>query len=202
MDSMMDKPTVFVVDDDPVNRNLLRRLMESVDLAVESFATAREFLDAFQPDRRGCLLLDVRMPGMSGIELQKELVDRRIDLPVIIVTGHSDVQMAVSAMKRGAFDFIEKPINNQPFLDLVQKALKEGIRLAGKRSRKADIDRRLALLTPRERQVLDHVAAGKANKQIAHELGISQRTVEVHRARVMKKIQAKSLADLMKMVIG
>lgn len=202
MESMMDKPTVFVVDDDQVNRDLLQCLMESVDLAVETFASAREFLDAFQPGRCGCLLLDVRMPGMSGIELQKELAHRRIDLPVIIVTGHSNVQMAVGAMKKGAFDFIEKPFNNQQLLDLVQKAMKEDVSLAGERSRKAEIDKRLSLLTPRERQVLDQITAGKPNKQIAHELGIGQRTVEVHRARVMKKIQAKSLADLMKMVIG
>lgn len=202
MESMMDKPTVFVVDDDQVNRDLLQCLMESVDLAVETFASAREFLDAFQPDRCGCLLLDVRMPGMSGIELQKELAHRRIDLPVIIVTAHSNVQMAVGAMKKGAFDFIEKPFNNQQLLDLVQKAMKEDVSLAGERSRKAEIDKRLSLLTPRERQVLDQITAGKPNKQIAHELGIGQRTVEVHRARVMKKIQAKSLADLMKMVIG
>ena len=198
----MNKPTVFVVDDDQSNRDLLQCLMESVDLAIETFVSAREFLDAFQPGRCGCLLLDVRMPGMSGIELQKELADRRIDLPVIIVTGHSNVQMAVSAMKKGAFDFIEKPFNNQQLLDLVQKAMKEDVSLAGERSRKAEIDKRLSLLTPRERQVLDQITAGKPNKQIAHELGIGQRTVEVHRARVMKKIQAKSLADLMKMVIG
>ena len=202
MDSMMDKPTVFVVDDDPVNRDFLGRLMESVDLAVETFGTAREFLDAFQPDLRGCLLLDVCMPGMSGIELQRELADRRIDLPVIIVTGHSDVQMAVTAMKRGAFDFIEKPINNQQLLDLVQKAMKLDASLAEELSRQAEIDKRLSLLTPRERQVLDLIAAGKPNKQIAHDLGISQRTVEVHCAGLMKKIQAKSLADLMKLVIG
>ena len=202
MDSMMDEPTVFVVDDDQANRDLLRHLMDSVDLAVETFCSAREFLDAFQPDRRGCLLLDVRMPGMSGIELQKELAARGIDLPVIIVTGHSDVQMAVTAMKRGAFDFIEKPINNQQLLDLVHKAMKLDASLAEEMSRKAEFDKRLSLLTPRERQILDLIAAGKANKQIAHDLGISQRTVEVHRAKVMKKIQAKSLADLMKMVIG
>ena len=202
MDSMMDEPTVFVVDDDQANRDLLRHLMDSVDLAVETFCSAREFLDAFQPDRRGCLLLDVRMPGMSGLELQKELAARGIDLPVIIVTGHSDVQMAVTAMKRGAFDFIEKPINNQQLLDLVHKAMKLDASLAEEMSRKAEFDKRLSLLTPRERQILDLIAAGKANKQIAHDLGISQRTVEVHRAKVMKKIQAKSLADLMKMVIG
>ena len=199
---MSKKPTVFVVDDEQANRDLLQRLMVSVDLAVETYPSAREFLAAFQPDRRGCLLLDVRMPGLSGIELQKELAERRIDLPVIIVTGHSDVRMAVNAMKRGAFDFIEKPVNNQHLLDLVQKAMKEDVRLARERSRKAEFDKRLSHLTPRERQVLDLICAGKPNKQIAHGLGISKRTVEVHRARVMKKIKAKSLPDLMKMVIG
>ena len=183
----MDKPKVFVVDDDQSNRDLLQRLMESVKLAVETYPSARKFLAAIRPDCRGCLLLDVRMPGMSGIELQKELTARQIDLPVIIVTGHSDMRMAVSAMKRGAFDFVEKPINNQHVLDLVHRAMSDDANKAEDQSRKVEIDTRLSLLTPRERQVLDLIAAGKANKQIAHELSISQRTVEVHRAKAMKK---------------
>jgi FixJ family two-component response regulator len=196
---MTPEPTVFVVDDDQAVRRFLCGLIASVDLRVEAYASAREFLDAYEPGRPGCLLLDIRMPGMSGLELQKELAERAIGLPVIILTGHGDVQLAVHAMKAGAVDFIEKPFNNELLLDRVQSAVAESVEADSTRVRRDQIMGRVALLTPRERQVLDMVVAGKTNKGVARRLDISDKTVEIHRARVMEKMQAKSLADLVKM---
>ncbi len=197
---MTPEPTVFVVDDDQAVRRFLCGLIASVDLRVEAYASAREFLDAYEPGQPGCLLLDIRMPGMSGLELQKELAERAIDLPVIILTGHGDVQVAVHAMKAGAVDFIEKPFNNELLLDRIQKAVAEGVEADSTRARQDEIMGRVELLTPRERQVLDMVVAGETNKGVARRLDISDKTVEIHRARVMEKMQAKSLADLVKMV--
>lgn len=197
---MTPEPTVFVVDDDHAVRRFLCGLIASVDLRVEAYASAREFLDAYEPGRPGCLLLDIRMPGMSGLELQKELAERAIDLPVIILTGHGDVQLAVHAMKAGAVDFIEKPFNNELLLDRVQNAVAESVEADSTRVRRDQIMGRVDLLTPRERQVLDMVVAGETNKGIARRLDISEKTVEIHRAKVMEKMQAKSLADLVKMV--
>ncbi len=194
------KPTVFVVDDDPAVRDSLRWLLASVDLDVETYASAPEFLDAYDPDKPGCVLVDVRMPGMSGLELQEELASRSTKLPVIIITGHSDVQMAVRAMKGGAFDFIEKPFNDQALLDLVQKALERNRETIEAQVEHEHIQRRFDLLSPRERQVLDLIVSGEPNKRIAFNLGLSEKTVEAHRARVMEKTEAGSLADLVKMV--
>jgi FixJ family two-component response regulator len=197
---MTREPTVFVVDDDEAVRRFLGGLIASVGLRVEAYASAREFLDAFEPGAPGCLLLDIRMPGMSGLELQKELAEREVRLPVIILTGHGDVQVAVHAMKAGAVDFIEKPFNNELLLDRIQKAVAESVEADGVRVKHDEITSRIKLLTPRERQVMDLVVAGETNKGVARRLDISEKTVEIHRARTMEKMRAKSLADLVKMV--
>jgi FixJ family two-component response regulator len=197
---MKPEPTVFVVDDDEAVGDFLSHLIVSVGLKVETYASAEEFLDAHEPGRPGCLLLDIRMPGMSGLELQQELAAREIRIPVIILTGHGDVQVAIHAMKAGAVDFIEKPFNNELLLDRIQKAVAESVQAETTRVKWDEIALRMKLLTPRERQVLDMVVAGETNKSVARHLDISERTIEIHRAKVMEKMQAKSLADLVKMV--
>ncbi len=197
-----ENPTVYVVEDDETNRELMRDLFESVDLRVELFPSGDAFLAAMPVRGPGCILLDVRMPGISGLDLQARLSDAKLDLPIIIVTAHGDTQMAVRAMKEGAFDFVEKPINNQILLDTVNKALTESRRMGAEIREQESIQKRLDLLTPRETDVLRMIAQGKLNKQIAFELGITQRTVEVHRARVMEKIQAKTVADLLRTVMS
>ena len=197
---MNPEPTVFIIDDDEAVRRFLSGLIASVGLHVETYASAQEFLDADEPSQPGCLLLDIRMPGMSGLELQKELASRNIRIPIIMLTGHGNVQVAVHAMKAGAVDFIEKPFNNELLLDRIQMAVAESVDADTTRVKRDEIAHRMELLTPRERQVLDIVAAGETNKGIARRLDISEKTVEIHRARVMEKMQAKSLADLVKMV--
>ncbi len=197
-----DEPVVFVVDDDRAARESLSWLIGSVHLRVQSFASAAEFLAAYPPGRPGCVIADVRMPGLSGLDLQAELRRRGIDLPVIVVTGHGDVPMAVRAMKAGAVDFVEKPFNDQVLIDLVQNAVKQSLASRRNEREKREWRARLEQLTPRERQVLDMIAAGESNKNIAHALGISEKTVEAHRAHVMDKMQAKSFAELMKLVIA
>lgn len=197
---MNPEPTVFIIDDDEAVRRFLSGLIASVGLHVETYASAQEFLDADEPSQPGCLLLDIRMPGMSGLELQKELASRNIRIPIIILTGHGNVQVAVHAMKAGAVDFIEKPFNNELLLDRIQMAVAESVDADTTRVKQDEIAHRMELLTPREHQVLDIVAAGETNKGIARRLDISEKTVEIHRARVMEKMQAKSLADLVKMV--
>ncbi len=194
----VSEPTVFIVDDDDAVRRFLSGLIESVELRVEAFASARDFLEAYQPGQPGCLVLDVRMPGMSGLELQRELADRAIDLPVIILTGHGNVQLAVHAMQAGAIDFVEKPFDNELLLDRIQKTVAESVRAGGERIKRIEIAERMLLLTPREREVLDLVVAGQTNKGAARHLDISDKTVEIHRANVMRKMQAKTLADLVK----
>jgi two-component system response regulator FixJ len=195
------EPTVFIVDDDEEVRDALELLMESIGLAAQSFASAQAYLDAFDPGRPGCVVLDVRMKGMSGLELQRRLSEEPLFPPIIVVTGHGDVPMAVRAVKAGAVDFIEKPFNEQLLLDAVHRALEQDAEHRGEASRLADITERLARLTPREREILDEVAAGKRNKVIAADLGISQSTVEAHRAKVMEKMEAHSLSDLMRMLL-
>ena len=197
---MMPEPTVFVVDDDEAVRYFVRGLIGSVRLRVETYASAREFLADARGESPGCVVLDIRMPGMSGLELQHKLNTRGIDLPVIVLTGHGDVRLAVHAMKAGAVDFIEKPFNNELLLDRVQKAVIRSIELYEGRMKRDHILARLDRLTSRERQVLDLIVAGESNKRIAGCLRISEKTVEFHRARVMEKMIAKSFADLVKMV--
>jgi two-component system, LuxR family, response regulator FixJ len=194
-------PTVFVVDDDNAVRNSLRLLLKSVGLASQPLGSAAEFLDTYRPSQPGCLVLDVRMPGMSGLELQRELNLRGATIPVIFITGHGDIPMAVEAMQQGAFDFLAKPFRDQELIDRVQRALaKDGTTRSALQERER-IRERLESLTPREREVLSLMTQGKPNKIMAHELGVSQRTVEIHRARVMEKSGAGSLAQLVRMVM-
>ena len=198
---MNSKATVFVVDDDQAMRNSLQWLIESVGLRVETYASADEFINNYYPGRAGCLLLDVRMPGMSGLELQELFVEQEIRIPIIIITGHGDVPMAVRAMKAGAVEFIEKPFNDELLLESIRNALSLDMEQRATQSERAEIAARLAQLTPREHEVMEMVTDGKANKEIAQFLGVSAKTVEAHRARVMEKMQADSLADLVKMAI-
>ena len=197
---MPPEPTVFVVDDDEAVCRFLRWLMTSHGFRVKTYASAEEFLDAYEPGQPGCLVLDVRMTGMSGLELQKEMAAREPRLPIIIITGHGDVQMAVQALKIGAFDFIEKPFDYEVFLDQVRTAVDESVRIHDEDARRAETTKRLQLLTPRERQVMEMIAAGETNRSIAFHLGLSEKTVEAHRAKVMQKMQADSLADLIRKV--
>ena len=198
----MTEPIVYVVEDDEINRELMKDLFESVDLHVEAFETGNLFLEALPINGPGCILLDVRMPGISGLDLQAMLSKERLDLPIIFVTAHGDTQMAVRAMKAGAFDFVEKPINNQLLLETTNKAIEKSRKLGAEHAEQDDIQKRIDLLTPRESEVLKMIALGKFNKQIAFDLGITQRTVEVHRARVMEKMQAKTIADLLRTVMS
>ncbi|NLG76189.1 MAG: response regulator transcription factor [Xanthomonadaceae bacterium] len=195
------RPTIFIVDDDAAVRDALKLLLRSVGQAVETFGSAQEFLDAYSEDRPGCLVLDIRMPGMSGLELQQKLNERHSILPIIFITGHGDVPMAVEAMQAGAVDFIQKPFRDQDLIDRINQALEKDSSNRAALGERNDIRRRLDTLTPREREVLDLVVHGKANKVIAGDLKLSQRTVEIHRARVMEKMQASSLAHLVRMVL-
>ncbi|HVS14119.1 MAG TPA: response regulator [Thermoanaerobaculia bacterium] len=196
-----EPPTVFVVDDDDDFRDSVSMLCESVGLRVESFSSASEFLDGASPDRRGCLVLDIRMPGMSGLELQRELVERGASWPILFMTGHGDVPMAVTALKAGAFDFLTKPFSHQDLLDRIHSALRFAEEERSREVRREELVERFATLTPREREVMELVVQGLANKVVANRLGISQRTVEIHRAQVMEKMAAESLADLVRMAV-
>jgi RNA polymerase sigma factor (sigma-70 family) len=198
---MSQDMTVFVVDDDQAMRGSLQWLIESVGMKVQTYESAQAFLDAYYPGRAGCLLLDVRMPGMSGLELQEYLVRREIRLPVIIITGHGDVSMAVKAMKAGAVDFIEKPFDDEELLNSIRNAVQHDEKRRALRARRADIAARMAELTPREHEVMAMVTDGKSNKEIATSLGVSAKTVEVHRARVMDKMRADSLAELVRLAL-
>ena len=192
-------PIVFVVDDDDAVRDSLRDLLDSVGLKVATYASALAFLTAHKATQRGCLVLDIRMPGMSGLELQERLNRSGSTLPIVFITGHGDVPMAVEAMKRGAVDFIQKPFRDQELLDRINLALEQNRQRRDADETRHDIARRLATLTRREREVMDMVIQGKANKVIAIDLGLSQRTVEVHRSHVMDKMKARTLADLVRM---
>jgi two-component system response regulator FixJ len=199
---MSQDPTVFIVDDDEEVRDAIKLLMISVGLAARTFASAQDYLDHFDPDEPGCLILDIRMKGMSGLDLQERLGAEPSHPPIIIITGHGDVPMAVRAVKAGAVDFIQKPFNEQVLLDAVHRAIEQDAQRRGRASQLADIQERLGKLTPREREIMDMVVAGKRNKVIAIDLGISQSTVEAHRAKVMEKMQAGSLSELMRMMLS
>jgi FixJ family two-component response regulator len=194
--------TVFVVDDDDAVRNSLRMLLKSASMHSEGSASAQEFLSKYDTSQTGCLVLDVRMPGMSGLELQHELNLRGAAIPVIFITGHGDIPMAVEAMQHGAFDFLQKPFRDQELLDRVQRALARDTEYRARLRHTDRIRERLASLSPREREVLDLVTQGKANKMVAGDLGVSQRTVEIHRAHVMQKMEAGSLAELVRMMMA
>jgi RNA polymerase sigma factor (sigma-70 family) len=198
---MNGEPTVFVVDDDQAMRHSLEWLIESVGLRVRTFGSADEFLQSCYPGQAGCLLLDVRMPGMSGLELQSYLAHREIRLPVIIITGHGDIAMAVKAMQAGALNFIEKPFNDEALLSSIRAALDVDVRQRAARRQRAEIAARLAELTPREHEVMEMVTEGRSNRDIAAALGVSAKTVEAHRAKVMDKMRAESLAELVRMVL-
>lgn len=196
----MTAPTVFVVDDDEAVRGGLQQLLQAIGLNVQTYASADEFLASYRPGQPGCLVLDIRMPGMGGLDLQEQLARQGIQLPIIFLTGHGDVPAAVRALKAGAMDFLEKPFNSQVLLDLVQQAIRRDADARTRSAEESQITRRLRTLTAREREVLDRMTGGKANKVIAMELGISERTVEFHRGKIMKKMQARSLAELINMV--
>ena len=194
-------PTIYVVDDDEGVRNSLRFLLKSVGLTTRTLASAREFLDTYKPGQPGCVVLDVRMPGMSGLELQQQLNLRGAIIPVIFITGHGDIPMAVEAMQHGAFDFLQKPFRDQDLIDRIQRALERDARNRATLAQHDRIRERFDSLTPREREVLTLMTRGKPNKVMAADLGVSQRTVEIHRARVMEKTGAASLAQLVRMVM-
>ena len=193
--------TVFVVDDDAPVRDSLAFLLEAAGFPVRTFASAEAFLDALRPDWQGCLLTDVRMPGLSGVELQETLSRRGVELPVIVMTGHGDVPLAVRAMKAGAVDFLEKPFDDAQLIERLEQCRAEDAARRARRAARARRREALERLTPRERQVLACLVAGKPNKIIAAELGISPRTVEVHRARVLEKLGARSLPELVRIAL-
>lgn len=193
---------VFVVDDDQAMRNSLKWLIESVGMNVETYSSAAEFIDSYYPGRAGCLLLDVRMPGMSGLELQEYFIQHQINIPIIIITGHSDVPMAVRAMKAGAVDFIEKPFNDEVLLESIRTALSIDVEQRSTQAERAEIATHLANLSPRELEVMEMVTDGCSNREIAQKLGVTSKTVEAHRSRVMEKMRADSLAELVKMAVA
>jgi len=197
---MSEKPTIYIVDDDDAMRKSLSMVMRSADFESKTYATAQGFLNEYDQTGPGCLLLDVRMPGMTGLELQTLLPTLHIQLPVIIMTGHGDVATAVRAMKAGAIDFIEKPFEHESLLTRIHECVNQSLRHQKLQKHQAGI-KRLNLLTPREREVMDLLAQGKINKSIAHQLGISIRTVEAHRANLMTKLHVHSLADVIRIAL-
>lgn len=189
-------PTIFIVDDDEAMRQSTHWLLKSVHLTSVMYATAQDFLSHYSPEQPGCLLLDVRMPGMSGLDLLDHLRANHIDIPVIIMTGHGDIQMAVRALKNGALDFVQKPFNNQEMLDRIQCALRLDQENRAKRLGSQDLHDRLAKLTLREREILGHIKSGKSSKLIARELDISPKTVDVHRIHIMRKLNIHHAVEL------
>ena len=197
---MDSTPTIFLTDDDPAIRDAVGLLLRTHGLAMESFPNAIDFLESDAIHRPGCLLLDVRMPGMSGLDLQKRLQAMSCRMPIIFITGHGDVPMAIRAMKAGAFDFLEKPFQAETLLDRIHEALALDAQERRRQTQRNEVCARMALLSPREQEVMERVAAGQYNKVIAAELGISISTVEIHRKRVMEKLQAESLSELIRML--
>ena len=197
----MTEPTVFIIDDDPGMQRSLSVLVRSISLNVETFASAQAFLDAVTPERHGCLILDLRLPGMSGRELQSQLYQRGIDLPIIFLSGHGDIETAVAAIKEGAVDFLEKPCSGQRLLDQVQAALRLGEERRRRSQRLDAVRLRLQRLSKGEYDVLQGIVAGKLYKTIAKELGLSYKTVEARRARIVKKMEVESLPELIRAVL-
>ena len=189
-------PLVYLVDDDEAVRDSLGMLFQSIGLKHESYPSARDFLQHYDPTRHACLVADIRMPGLSGLELQQRLNEQQAEIPIIFITGHGDVPMAVTAMKSGATDFVQKPFRDQDLIDRINKALDRDRDRRKSHAEHDEIRARIAQLTPREAEVMQRVVRGQANKVIAMDLGVSQRTVELHRARVMRKLKMRSLADL------
>ena len=198
---MISRATVFIVDDDPAVRDSLGLSLRKAGFTVESHASAEDFLKVYKEERRGCILLDIRMPGMSGMELQEYLAEKGIEIPIVFITGHGDVPTSVRAIKRGAVDFLEKPFSREDLISRVEEALEQDALMRDRSDANAVFLRRFERLTPREREVMTQVVSGKANKVTARELGMSYRTVETHRARVMEKMDAESLVELVDMAI-
>jgi len=194
------EPTVFIVDDDPGVLKGLRLLVKSVKMNVQTFSAAQDFLDSYDPVQPGCLVLDVRMPDIGGLEVQRILQERDIDIPVIILTGYADVQVAVRAMKQGAIDFLEKPFSGEGLLALIRSTVAKDAQNRQKQAAQESMRAQLMSLTPRQRQVMDLIVAGKRNKVIALELGVSQKTVEFHRANIMRKMGVDSATELVRLV--
>jgi FixJ family two-component response regulator len=194
--SSLVPPTVFIVDDDPAVLKSLSRLLRSASLAVATFSSPRDFLDRHDPNALGCLVLDVAMPGLNGLELQQALIARGHELAIIFLTGHADIPMSVKAMKRGAVDFLTKPVDDDDLLQAIRVAIEKDRLRRQAHAEVAEIQQRLATLTPREREVLQHVISGHLNKQTAADLGTVEKTIKVHRARVMEKMKVHSVAEL------
>jgi FixJ family two-component response regulator len=194
-----NNPVVYVVDDDPSIRDALDSLIRSVGFRAQTFASAQDFLKSTRPDAPGCLVLDVRLPGLSGLDLQRELARVDIRIPIIFITGHGDIPMSVGAMKAGAVEFLTKPFRDQDLLDAIQAAVERDRASQEGRAELAELRSRYRSLTPREREVMQHVVSGLLNKQIAGELGTSEVTVKLHRGQAMQKMRAASLADLVRM---
>ena len=195
---MQNEPVVHIVDDDDAVRDALQMLMTSENIAAKTYASAEDFITQKNIKKPGCLLLDVRMPGMNGLQLLEQLKKNDISLPVILITGHGDISMAVQAMKDGAADFIEKPFNNERLLNTIKVCLDDCINLNSKTEERKQMQQKIATLTRREREIMNLLVEGKKNKLIAQELGISTRTVELHRAKVMEKLHANSLSDIVR----
>lgn len=202
MNATRDDRIVCVVDDDEAMRDALDALLRSVGLAVETYGSAAGFLQGFDPERTGCVLLDVRMPGMSGIDLQRHLGDRYDYIPILLISGHADVPMAVEAMKRGAFDFIEKPIQGGVLLDRVQKCLRQDAERRQERAKLGQLRNLIGTLTAREREVADLIAEGLPNKTIASQLGISVKTLDVHRSHILSKLKLRTNAELVRAMLA
>lgn len=196
---MNEDQTVFIVDDEKPVRDSIKFLMESIGLQAKEFASAQEYLDQFDTDAPGCLITDIRMPMMSGLDLQQKLSENALHPPIIMITGHGDVPMAVSAIQQGAVDFVEKPFNNQKLLDIVYKALEIDAKRRGENTKLGDIQQKYQYLTDKEKQVFELVIKGILNKKIAQELFVTQSAIEARRAKIMEKMQANNLSDLMRM---
>jgi len=194
--------TVYIVDDDEAVRDSLRWLLEANGYRVRAYPSAENFLAEYEPDQVGVLIADVRMPGMSGLELQEQLLARKAPLPIVFITGHGDVPMAVSTMKKGAVDFLEKPFNESDLREIVARMLEQASERVSQAQAQRDHEAMLARLTAREQQVLERIVAGRLNKQIADDLGISIKTVEAHRANIMEKLEVTTVADLMKVALS
>jgi len=193
-----NRPIVFVVDDEPAICLSLQRLLRSVGLEAQTFPSAQEFLGVKHPDGPGCLVLDVRLPGLSGLDLQQELLDAKVDLPIIFITGHGDIPMTVRAMKAGAVEFLTKPVRDQDLIDAIQHGIEKHRAVRLERAKVNEFKTLYDSLTAREREVFSLVAQGLLNKQIAAQLGVAEKTIKVHRGQVMHKMKAESLADLVR----